>query len=202
MEGSAKGLLRRNRRIRQPGKSGEHHIDLDLSAFSAITDAVPSQVLELFWRGINQDIPCLDGVLLAITEEGHGAIISHRRYLGTANQCCARGAGCMEDGPGDGSHATDWDIPVSGSPTNHVIEKALIGIEVAIVVRRERPNQPVGQDHATHHIVGEARFDDFPHGPLDKVIPNIAPTLTGCKKRFGLGASDEGVGHSRKQGLG
>jgi hypothetical protein len=92
-------------------------------------------VLKLFWRGINQDIPRLDGVLLAITEEGHGAIISHGRYLGTVNQCCARGAGGMEDGPGDGSHATDWDIPVSGSPTNHVIKEALIGIEVAIVIR-------------------------------------------------------------------
>ncbi len=73
--------------------------------------------------------------------------------------------------PDTAPHATDGNIPVSRSSPNHVVEEALVCVEVRVVVGSESSDETVGQDDSAHDIVAESIFDHIADGCFDEAVP-------------------------------
>ena len=72
-----------------------------------------------------------------------------------------------------GAHAARRHLPIARPIADHVVQEAPVLAERAVVRRRERADQPVGQDDAADQVVVDRALDPLAERTLDEAAPDV-----------------------------
>ena len=134
------------------------------------------QPLELRRGHPGEQVATLRSPLLPALGEAHldslGARL-HTQHLGPRAQLGSGAEGRIDQRPGDGSHAPERHVPLSGAPAEHVVEEAAVLAQALLGGVGKGPDQAVRQDDALHQVVGERGARPVAEGRLEDRLPGL-----------------------------
>ncbi|CAO0833571.1 hypothetical protein SMICM17S_13273 [Streptomyces microflavus] len=198
VERTGEGLPGVDGPVPEAREPGEQHVHLELGALGGRRWGVTQEGGERLRGGVDEHaagghdvfaVRCAHGDL------GMGAVGLDPGRLVPYADLGARRPGGLGEGVGEGAHAADGDVPVTGSAADHVVEEAPVLEQRGVVGVGEGADQGVGQHHAAYQVIGEVPLDGHPDGLLEQGPPGLGVVDPGPQRvpggeRLGQGRED------------
>lgn len=198
MERAGERLARVDGRVPQLRQPRQEHIDLELRALGRSRRLVADERGECLRGRIDEHVPgahAARAALRLVRHLGAAPVGLHAGHLVPGDEFGAGHAGGGGEGVGEGAHAADGHVPVTGPVADHVVEEAAVLLEGRVVGVGERADQGVGEDDAAHQVVREALLDSpadrlLEEHPPGRVVVDPPTQRVPVRERLGEGGKD------------